>query len=112
MRRDCINIVAMASTHCLVGCLELVDTVDGVAHVRNVVVIPEYRRQGIARRMLEYAEQEAEAMGARMLTADVELANTGAVSLYTEFGFGQPDDDTTRARVGRIVALSKNLKYD
>ncbi|KAI8106111.1 hypothetical protein M9435_000658 [Picochlorum sp. BPE23] len=119
-----VNIVACSaqvgerssSVPCVVGCLEM-DIVRGqnsVALIKNVVVIPEYRRQGIAQKMLKYAEDEAETMGAVLLRVDVELANTSAVSLYEGFGFDRMSDDDeswteSQTRVGRIVTLSKKM---
>lgn len=118
-----VNIVACSATEehsspvpYVVGCLEMdiVGTDNSVAHIKNVVVIPEYRRQGIARRMLKYAEEEAETVGAVMLRVDVELANTSAALLYEGFGFDRMnnDDDSWaegQTRVGKIVTLSKPM---
>ena len=121
-----VNIIASCSATgeqtsratCVVGCLEMGtaspkdDMVE--VYIKNVVVIPDYRRQGIARRMLEYAEVEAKGMGAVTLSVEVELANTNAVSLYQGFGFNRVDDGSqsenkSQTRVGRLVTLSKAI---
>lgn len=56
--------------------------------VRNVWVLPEVRRRGLARAMMVEAEKEAKALGAKMLTLDVNWDNEAALQLYT--GLGAP----------------------
>lgn len=57
------------------------------AHVMTMAVMEEYRRRGIATRLLLELIKEAEAMGARFVTLEVRVSNTPAIELYRKFGF-------------------------
>lgn len=61
----------------------------------NLAVAPEYRRRGIARRLLELAEVTArEAMGFDELLLKVEQTNAPARELYRQLGYKQTDQAT------------------
>ena len=53
----------------------------------NVVVREEYRRQGIARRLMEEAIAEARRQGAEEAVLQVYQDNLAAMQLYTDLGF-------------------------
>ncbi len=55
--------------------------------IANVSVLPEYRRRGIARRLVEACVGYARERQASTLTLDVIAGNTPAYSLYTALGF-------------------------
>lgn len=57
------------------------------AHVATLAVRPDYRRQGIAQRLLAYSLQEAWRQGARSALLEVRRGNIGAQYLYHRFGF-------------------------
>lgn len=67
----------------LLGYIGLWRMYDSV-HITNIAVEPESRRQGIAWRLLEEAEQWACGMP---LTLEVRLGNSPARALYEKFGF-------------------------
>jgi ribosomal-protein-alanine N-acetyltransferase len=56
-----------------------------VWHLMNIAVMPERRRQGIARRLLERLFDEAGA-DARY-TLEVRTSNHGAIAMYEQLGF-------------------------
>ena len=56
-----------------------------VWHLMNIAVIPERRRQGIARRLLERLFDEA-GPDARY-TLEVRTSNYGAIAMYEQLGF-------------------------
>ena len=56
-----------------------------VWHLMNVAVTPEWRRQGLASRLLERLFEEAGA-DARY-TLEVRTSNRGAIAMYRRFGF-------------------------
>ena len=56
------------------------------AHITNLLVAPERRRQGIARRILTKLVRDAVAMGAKHLTLEVRGDNEAARRLYHRFG--------------------------
>ncbi len=67
----------------------------GEMHILNVATAPTFRRQGVARRLLESVFAEAKLKGAEIACLEVRAGNTGAISLYRDFGF--QDDGIRRA---------------
>ena len=65
----------------------LVNTEAEVAYISDLIVIAAYRGQGWGRALLQRAEDYARAQGATALSIGVLAGNTGARSLYKEFGF-------------------------
>jgi ribosomal-protein-alanine N-acetyltransferase len=57
------------------------------AHVATLAVHPAWRRQGIARKLLRYALEQAVREGAQTVMLDVRDGNFQAQALYAEFGF-------------------------
>lgn len=64
-------------------------TMNGVdeAHVLNITVAPEHRRQGWARAMMQAMAAAALADGAHWLWLEVRVGNTPAKALYEQMGF-------------------------
>lgn len=73
----------------VVNCLEGFSTFAcrPLVNVHDVAVLPGFRGQGIAAKMLALAEQLAIEAGACKLTLEVLSGNTGAASLYEKLGF-------------------------
>ncbi len=59
----------------------------GAGHVGNLGVVPEARRRGVARALLEDLLERAAAVGATTLTLEVRVSNFAAQALYRAFGF-------------------------
>ena len=55
--------------------------------VGNVAVLPQYRRQGIAKALVLQAMQLAKSQGCTVAELEVNTANQGAVGLYNCCGF-------------------------
>lgn len=53
----------------------------------NVAVAPEWRRRGLARRLVARVMERAAARGVRELFLEVRPSNSGARQLYESFGF-------------------------
>lgn len=66
-----------------VGCW----VIDDEAQITNVAVHPDYRGQGISRRLLENLIATIKERGAERLTLEVRPSNTTALNLYTSLGF-------------------------
>lgn len=56
-------------------------------HITNIAVLPEYRRKGIASRLLDGIIKEAFDGGLCLLTLEVRKSNIAAQKLYEGFGF-------------------------
>jgi [ribosomal protein S18]-alanine N-acetyltransferase len=61
--------------------------VAGECHILNVAVHPDYRRQGIAARLIETAIAEAKTKHGQLVTLEVRRSNLAARSLYRKFNF-------------------------
>jgi ribosomal protein S18 acetylase RimI-like enzyme len=85
--RDGRKVVAMASL------LFTVSTAEGgkAAWFEDLVVHPEYRRQGTGQKMLAYVVSEARAEGVLRITLLTDMQNERAQALYRRAGFvGSP----------------------
>ena len=85
--RDGRQVVAMASL------LYTVSTAEGgkAALFEDLVVRPDYRKQGIGARLLEYVITQARAEGLLRLTLLTDMQNESAQVLYRKLGFvGSP----------------------
>ena len=57
--------------------------------IYRVAVSPEYRRRGIAYRLLDYAMKTSRGAGLECAFLEVRSQNTAAISLYTADGFSE-----------------------
>lgn len=57
------------------------------AHISTVATHPQWRRRGIGELMLIAMTDAAAAIGARWMTLEVRVSNTGAQALYRKYGF-------------------------
>jgi ribosomal-protein-alanine N-acetyltransferase len=57
------------------------------AHVATLATHPEYRRQGIGRRLLAYALRQMMQDGARSSFLEVRASNLAAQEMYQKFGY-------------------------
>ncbi len=60
--------------------------IDDEAHITNLLVAPERRREGIGHRLMTRVIRESVAMGARHLTLEVRSGNEAARRLYHRLG--------------------------
>lgn len=65
------------------GCWLILDE----THVTNIAVAPSWRRQGVARRLMEHLLRLSLSQGANRMTLEVRRSNQGAQKLYGEFDF-------------------------
>src|SRR5260221_10174357 len=57
------------------------------AHITNIAVRPEFRRQGLGRRLVEAVLSQAKALGCVRATLEVRPSNAAALKLYEGLGF-------------------------
>jgi [ribosomal protein S18]-alanine N-acetyltransferase len=58
-----------------------------IVHLVTLDVHPDWRRQGVGRRLLESLLAGAAAAGARQSVLQVDVRNSGAIAFYRTFGF-------------------------
>ena len=59
----------------------------GEVYITNVAVLPEFRRKGIGKAIVEHLVSEMKAEGADFVTLEVRKSNSNAISLYEKCGF-------------------------
>lgn len=59
------------------------------ADVMNLAVVPEARRRGLGRRLMEALWEKLMALGDESLTLEVRASNAPAIALYEGLGFAQ-----------------------
>lgn len=55
--------------------------------ITNIAVLPEYRRKGVATKLLKELHTFARAHNIRQITLEVRASNQGAISLYGDMGY-------------------------
>jgi ribosomal protein S18 acetylase RimI-like enzyme len=58
-----------------------------VLYIYFIIIVPEYRRRGIAKKTLELLKTEARSLGASSIGLHVFGFNEGAIELYKQAGF-------------------------
>jgi len=89
------------------GCVVFREYEPGVAEMRRMYVRPAYRRRGIARRLIELAEDEARSLGYRRVQFVTSPQFEGAVELYESEGFAPIP--VYREVPDRILAFARDL---
>ena len=69
------------------------ETQPGELYLDSLAVLPEYRRQGIARRLICVTKERADQMGLPGLGLLVDIGNPVGEALYTSIGFQYVDDN-------------------
>ena len=64
-------------------------SVQGESDMMNIAVHPDYRRQGIAERLVTELANQLKALGNGCLTLEVRASNESAIALYQKLAFQQ-----------------------
>ena len=70
------------------------ETQAGELYLDSLAVLPEYRRQGIARRLLRATKERADKMGLPCVGLLVDKGNPSGEALYSSVGFRYANDST------------------
>ena len=94
----------------LVNCIEGFSTFacQPLVNLHDVAVLPAYRGQRVAEKMLALVEEIARERGACKLTLEVLQGNVGAIRLYQRVGFADYQLDPA---MGHAQFLQKWLRY-
>ena len=68
------------------------ETQAGELYLDSLAVLPEYRRRGIARRLIQATKGRAEGMGLPLVGLLVDKGNPDGEALYTSVGFRYAND--------------------
>lgn len=72
-----------------------------VGYVEGIYIEPQYRRQGIAKKLLNIGEEWAVKNNCRQMASDTQWDNITSQEFHTKVGFHE---------AGRIVCFIKNIK--
>jgi GNAT superfamily N-acetyltransferase len=81
------------------GALRLIGS--GIAEIKRMYVIPEYRSAGVGRRILEELERRARERHVRAVRLDTNARLTDANRMYTEAGYSRIEDYNSNPRADR-----------
>ncbi len=56
-------------------------------YVDNIAVLPEFRRRGVARALMDTAVSRCRELSLSFLSLEVRRSNSGAIALYEQLGF-------------------------
>lgn len=82
----------------------LTAALDGTLHVVEIMIVPAWRRRGLARQMLEAVIRRATA-DARDVTAMIYVSNTASLRLFSACGFGLERADGEAQTTARLRTL-------
>ena len=79
-------------------------------HVLKVATLPQFRRAGLARRLMALAEDHAAETGGESLTLEVRMSNTDAIALYEALEYEQVGTRPAYYQDGEdAVVMTKHL---
>ncbi|MEG1389129.1 MAG: ribosomal protein S18-alanine N-acetyltransferase [Angelakisella sp.] len=85
-KNDAVFLVARSGAGVICGYAGLNYVLDE-GYIANIAVHPEYRRQGIARLLLEALIAQSRRLALSFITLEVRVSNTPAQKLYEAMGF-------------------------
>lgn len=110
--RDCLNAgynghVLRQAGSLVAYVLTSVSAAVGEAHLLNLCVSPDFRRQGLGQMLLGHVVNDVRINGADVLLLEVRASNKAAITLYYEAGFNElaVRHDYYPAKKGREDAL-------
>jgi len=78
-----------------------------LVNVHDLIVVPDFRKKGVGRRLLEAVERKARALGCCKLTLEVLDRNERALRAYTAFGFARY---VLQEAAGEAIFMTKVLR--
>jgi ribosomal protein S18 acetylase RimI-like enzyme len=85
------RLIAVDDDGTVAGMVTVVPGVGWSSHVGDlrVVVLPQFRGQGIGRRLAAGGQELAQSLGMSKLMIEVMATNTGGLAMFGAFGFGE-----------------------
>jgi GNAT superfamily N-acetyltransferase len=95
----------------VVGMFGLEDVSDGAMELRRMYVDPSARRQGIARQMLQSAEDECGRQGVSRLVLSTSEVQRAALALYKEAGYRLLREEIANAASNKTIGSGIRRYY-
>ncbi len=84
---NCLSYRLVTPDGNLVGFVFIMTSEDGTGHVTTIGIAPEHRRRGLARRLLNHAEDALRTRGINTVRLEVRVGNLAAQNLYRQRGY-------------------------
>jgi len=82
-------------------------------HVLKVATLPQFRRAGLARRLMALAEDHAVETGGESLTLEVRMSNTDAIAMYEVLEYEQVSVRKSYYQDGEdAVVMTKQMRNE
>ena len=82
-------------------------------HVLKVATLPQFRRTGLARRLMALAEDHAVEMAGESLTLEVRISNPEAIALYEALEYQRAGTRTSYYQDGEdAVVMTKRMRNE
>ncbi|HWB49199.1 MAG TPA: GNAT family N-acetyltransferase [Stellaceae bacterium] len=95
----------------VIGMFGLEGTSDGAMELRRMYVDPSARRQGIARQMLQSAENECRRQGVSRLVLSTSEVQEAALALYKEAGYRLLGEETADVASNKTIGSGIRRYY-
>ena len=95
----------------VVGMFGLEDTSDGAMELRRMYVDPSARRQGVARQMLQSAEDDCRRQGVSRLVLSTSEIQIAALALYEEAGYSLLGDEIADVASNKTIGSGIRRYY-
>lgn len=103
------EVIVVYDAHTPVACGAFKPFATGVAEVKRMFVVPEYRRRGIAGQILQLLESWAAELGYQQLVLETGRNQPEAITLYQKSGYQQIPNYGQYAGIDNSVCFSKML---
>ena len=103
------RLIAVDDDGTVAGIVTVVPGVGWTSHVGDIrlVVLPDYRGQGIGRRLAAGGQELAESLGMTKLMIEITATNTGGLAMFAAFGFAE--EARLRGHVRDSTGTSQDL---
>jgi len=92
-----------------VGCCSVCELEMGVGEIKRVFVKPQYRRKGIAERMMESLEKQAAECGFELLRVETGEKQPESIAMYQKLGYYDIDNYGEYINDPNSVCMEKRL---
>lgn len=82
-----VNYFAIENRDCIIGCVALKRTNAGVCHLERLAVLPDHRRRGLGKALVEYVLSKAKGLGVNCVSIGIIAEHTELKDWYKRLAF-------------------------
>ncbi|HEY0428903.1 MAG TPA: ribosomal protein S18-alanine N-acetyltransferase [Pyrinomonadaceae bacterium] len=84
---NCLSYRVVTASEQMVGFIFVMTNSDGTGHITTIGIAPEHRRRGLARQLLEHAEDALQKRRIGIVMLEVRVSNLAAQNLYRDLNY-------------------------